>query len=141
MVGAEHVIVTTEYRLALDSTDIRVESSFTNTGDATVTLWIGDAMDHDGAGRHSGVAGTGTVATPYGAPADFAPEGRWIGMTGTDGQVYGLLSEDDAWDAYGNGNWIMSRREVQIPAGGDVVLERVLTARTVDGELWDVLRA
>lgn len=141
VVGAEHVTVTTEYRLAPDSTDIRVSSTFTNTGDAPVTLWIGDAMDHDGAGQRSGVAGTGTVSTPYGAPAAFAPEGRWIGMTGTDGQVYGLLYEDDAWDAYGNGNWIMSRREVQIPAGGDVVLERVLTARTISGELWDVLGA
>lgn len=50
VVGAEHVTVTTGYRLAPDSTDIRVSSTSTNIGGEPVTLWIADAMDHDGAG-------------------------------------------------------------------------------------------
>lgn len=135
------VTVTTDYTLAEGSRDIDVLSTFRNTGASPITLWIGDAMDHDGAGQRSGVAGIGTVDTPYGTPAQFTPTGDWIGMTGTDGQLYGIKYADGGWDAYGNGNWIMSRQRVTISAGGSVELRRVLTSRTQTGALWSALDA
>ncbi|RCK69041.1 hypothetical protein DT076_11805 [Desertihabitans brevis] len=140
VVGQEQVRVSTRYRLAAGSRDVEVRSTFANQGSSAVTLWVGDAMDHDGAGQRSGVPGHGTIATPYGSPAAYAPSAPWMGMTGTDGQVYGLLYAEDGFDCYGNGNWIMSRREVRLEPGATVELVRRLTARAVlDEDPWEVL--
>ena len=67
--------------------------------------------------------GHGTIATPYAEQAFYPPARRWIGMTGTDGQTYGLVYAAGGFTAYGNGNWIMSQREVTLRAGR-VVLAR-----------------
>ena len=41
-------------------------------------------------------------------------------MTGTDKQVYGLVYSGDTSEllGYGNGNWIMSQKKIEVPAGG-----------------------
>ncbi|WP_197429899.1 alkaline phosphatase D family protein [Auraticoccus cholistanensis] len=140
VVGVEQVSVRTRYRLAAGSQDVEVTSTFRNAGTDPVTLWVGDAIDHDGAGQRSGVPGHGTISTPYGSPAVYVPTAPWMGMTGTDQQVYGLLYDEAGFDCYGNSNWIMSRRQVTVPAGGSYVLARRLTVRLALGtDPWQVL--
>lgn len=140
VVGVEQVSVRTTYRLGTGAQDVEVTSTFRNARTDAVTLWVGDAIDHDGAGQRSGVPGHGTITTPYASPAVYAPTAPWMGMTGTDGQVYGLLYAEGGFDCYGNSNWIMSRRQVTIAAGGVFELERRLTARmTLGADPWQVL--
>jgi hypothetical protein len=91
-------------------------------------VWVGDAVDHDGPGQRSGVPGHGTISTPYGSPAEYRPTGPWIGMTGSDRQTYGIVYEDAGFTAYGNGNWIMSVREVNLAAGQSWTLRRRIAA-------------
>lgn len=132
--------VVTTYTLREGEDSVLAESAFTNGSAAPVTVWVGDAMDHDGSGQRSGVAGHGTIATPYGEPADYAPSGRWIGMTGTDGQTYGLVYAEGGFGAYGNGNWIMSQRQVTIAPGATFTLARRIVAVTNGfGDPWAVL--
>jgi hypothetical protein len=103
-------------------------------------VWVGDAIDHDGSGQRSGVSGRGTIATPYGEPAEHPPAGNWIGMTGTDGQTYGLVYAEGGFTAYGNGNWIMSQRQVTIAPGATFALVRQIVATTNGyGDPWTVL--
>ncbi len=49
-------------------------------------------------------------------------------MTGTDPQVFGLVygTPATAFDVYAAGNWIMSRFNVDVPAGGSYTLTRKL---------------
>ena len=96
---------------------ITADSVFTNRGNVSVTVWVGDAIDHDGPCQRSGVPGHGTITTPYGSPAVYTPTAPWIAMTGSDAQTYALRYEDAEFTAYGNGNWIQSQRQVTIPAG------------------------
>ncbi len=131
--------VTTEYSVEPGRSWIAAESVFTNPGEAA-TVWIGDAIDHDGPGQRSGVAGHGTITTPYGSPAEYRPTGPWIGMTGGDAQTYGLVYEDASFTAYGNGNWIQSRFRVTIPVGGTWTLRRrIVAAATTGPDPWHVL--
>ncbi|NYE72945.1 alkaline phosphatase D family protein [Microlunatus parietis] len=124
---AAGITVATRYAAATDPW-ISVETTLTNTGAAPVTLWVGDAVDHDGPGQRSGVPGHGTISTPYGSPAEYRPTGPWIGMTGSDRQTYGIVYQDSEFTAYGNGNWIMSLREITLAAGQDWTLRRRITA-------------
>ncbi len=119
--------VVTTYEVAAGEPWITATSVFTNPG-ATGTWWIGDAIDYDGPGQRSGVAGHGTIATPYGSPAAYLTTGRWIGMTGTDAQTYALVYANSGFTAYGNGNWIQSQHEVTIAAGGTWTLTRRIAA-------------
>ncbi len=140
VVGVEQVSVRTTYRLAADAQDVEVTSTFRNAGTDAVTLWVGDALDHDGAGQRSGVPGHGTISTPYGSPAAYQPSAPWMGMTGTDRQVYGVLYDEPGFDCYGNGNWIMSRRQVTLAPGEAYALVRRLTVRmALDADPWEVL--
>jgi hypothetical protein len=132
--------VVTTYRLAPGDDFADAESAFTNRGAEPVTVWVGDAIDHDGSGQRSGVSGHGTIATPYDQPAEHPPSGRWIGMTGTDGQTYGLVYAEGGFTAYGNGNWIMSQRQVTIAPGATFTLARQLVAAPNGyGDPWTVL--
>ena len=49
-------------------------------------------------------------------------------MTGSDPQVVGLVygTPASAFDVYAAGNWVMSRFNVDVPAGGSYTLTRKL---------------
>ena len=122
------IAVSTEYTVAEDDRWVTAVSTFTNTGTTARVLWVGDAMDHDGTGQRSGVPGTGAITTPYESPAAYQPAAPWIGATGTDRQTYALMYDEPSFDAYGNGNWIMSRRRITLGPGGSYWLRRRLVA-------------
>ncbi|MDQ3569109.1 MAG: alkaline phosphatase D family protein [Actinomycetota bacterium] len=124
------VAVTTTYTVRPDQEWVTAESVYVNGGSESVAVWVGDALDHDGAGQRSGVAGHGTITTPYGSPREYVPSEPWMGMTGNDAQTYGLIYDDGytGLTAYGNGNYIMSRLSVELPAGGSCVLRRGIVA-------------
>jgi phosphodiesterase/alkaline phosphatase D-like protein len=118
--------VTTTYMIRPNEPWVTAESTFANSGSVPRSLWLGDALDHDGAGQRSGVAGHGTITS--GTPADYAPTAPWIGMTGSDRQTYGLLYEDTSFGAYAVGNWVMSQRQVTIAPGETFTLRRRIVA-------------
>ena len=63
-------------------------------------------------------------------------------MTGTDGQTYGLVYAEAGFTAYGNGNWIMSQREVTLAPGESFSLVRDIVAVSNGfGDPWAVLDA
>lgn len=134
---AELAVVTT-YRLAEGDTSITVDSAFTNGAGTPLTVWVGDVIDRDGAGQRSGVAGHGTITT---GPSDYTPTGRWIGMTGTDGQLYALVYDEGGWTAYAAGIWVMSQRQVTIAPGETFTLRRriVAAAAARNGSSWGPL--
>jgi phosphodiesterase/alkaline phosphatase D-like protein len=122
------ITVSTTYAADAEHPWISTDTTITNTGSAAVTVWIGDAVDHDGPGQRSGVPGHGTITTPYASPADYVPAGPWIGMTGSDRQTYGIVYEDAEFGAYGNGNWVMSQRELSLDPGQAWTLRRRIVA-------------
>jgi len=132
--------VVTEYALAEGARAIEARSTFTNGGAGPVSVWVGDVIDHDGTGQRSGVAGHGTITT---GPSDYVPAGRWIGMTGTDGQLYGLVYDEGGWTAYAAGIWVMSQRQVTIAPGASFTLARriVAIAAAAEGSAWSPLDA
>ncbi|WP_432043846.1 alkaline phosphatase D family protein [Streptomyces cadmiisoli] len=118
--------VVTTYSVTRDEPWVTAESTFTNRGTAARTFWVGDVLDHDGAGQRSGVAGHGTVTAS--APVDFTPTAPWIGMTGSDGQTYGLLYDEPGFTAYACGIWVMSQRQVTLDPGAAFTLRRRIAA-------------
>lgn len=131
----ESLEVDTTYTVREDEEWVTAETVLTNTGAAAQTVWVGDAIDHDGAGQRSLVPGHGTIRTPYAEPGAYQPSAPWIGMTGDDGQSFGLVyAAGTVFEAYGNGNWIMSRQQVEIPAGGSFSLTRRIVATRGDLE-------
>jgi phosphodiesterase/alkaline phosphatase D-like protein len=129
--------VVTTYTLQAGEGSVVAVSAFTNGGAEPVTVWVGDVIDHDGAGQRSGVAGHGTITTPFEVQHEYPPSGPWIGMTGSDGQTYALVYEEAGWTAYGNGNWIMSQRQVTIAPGETFALVRRIVAVTNGfGDPW-----
>ncbi|MGW1682724.1 outer membrane protein assembly factor BamB family protein [Saccharopolyspora sp. NPDC002376] len=126
--SAEHpgLKVVTTYTATPQDEWITAESVFTNTSGSAMPVWVGDAMDYDGAGQRSGVAGHPVIDT--GTAASYQPTGSWIGQTGTDGsqQTYGLIytPQSGEFTGYGFRNWIMSKFRVEIPAGGSHTLTR-----------------
>ncbi|MFG1706232.1 alkaline phosphatase D family protein [Nonomuraea sp. M3C6] len=124
--AAPEVRVVTTYTIRAGEPWVSAESVFTNQGTAARTLWIGDVIDHDGAGQRSGVPGAGIVTAS--APADFTPAAPWIGMTGSDGQTYALLYDEPGFTAYACGIWVMSQRQVTIQPGAAFTLRRRIAA-------------
>ncbi|WP_435220638.1 alkaline phosphatase D family protein [Streptomyces sp. Tue6028] len=118
--------VTTTFSIRQDEPWITAESTFTNTGTTPRTFWLGDVLDHDGAGQRSGVAGHGTVTAS--TPADYTPTEPWIAMTGSDAQTYGLLYDEAGFTAYATGIWVMSQRQVTLEPGSAYTLRRRITA-------------
>lgn len=133
------IIVETTFTVAPEQPWALAESVFTNAGATAATVWIGDAIDHDGAGQRSGVAGHGTISTPYGSPGAYVPTGRWIGMTGGDAQTYAIVYEDNDFTGYGNGNWIQSQRKVDIAPRQSWTLRRRIVAVPHSGDAWAVI--
>jgi outer membrane protein assembly factor BamB/predicted MPP superfamily phosphohydrolase len=105
---------------------ITANTVFSNTGNETQALWIGDAIDYDGSGQKSGVGGHHSITLSYSNPQEFKLSEPWIGMTGNDKQVYGLVYSEDSSEliGYGNGNWIMSQKKIELPAGESYTLKR-----------------
>jgi hypothetical protein len=132
--------VVTDYELKAGEAWIAARSAFTNRGTTPLSVWVGDVIDHDGAGQRGGVAGHGTITT---GPVDYTPGGDWIGMTGTDGQLYGLVYEQPGWIAYAAGIWVMTQRQVTIAPGQTFTLVRriVATAAAPEGSPWAPLDA
>ncbi|MEE6258993.1 alkaline phosphatase D family protein [Plantactinospora sonchi] len=118
--------VVSTYTVRADEPWVAVASVFTNQGAAPCVFWTGDALDHDGAGQRSGVAGHGTITAS--APADYPPTAPWIGMTGSDRQTYGLLYADVDFVAYAAYNWVMSQRQVTLAPGETFTLRRRIVA-------------
>jgi phosphodiesterase/alkaline phosphatase D-like protein len=136
---ATEVEVVTTYRLAAGQRWIDAETAFTNHGAAPRALWVGDVIDYDGTGQRSGVAGHGTITT---GPEDYTPAGRWIGMTGVDAQLYGLVYAEGGWTAYAAGIWVMSQLQVTIAPGETFVLARRIVATAAgDDDVWAPLDA
>ncbi|MFD7407675.1 alkaline phosphatase D family protein [Streptomyces sp. NPDC059866] len=124
--------VVTTYTVTHGERWVVAESVFTNRGTAEQSFWVGDVIDHDGLGQRSGVPGTGIVTA--GSPADFTPTAPWIGMTGLDGQTYGLVYEDTKFTAYACGIWTMSQRKVTLPPGRAFTLRRRIVAADNGGD-------
>lgn len=126
--GMAGLTATTTYTLRPGDTHITVDTVFDNAGTENRHVWVGDSMDHDAAGQKSGVAGHPPITLSSGTPDEFAPDGRWIAMTGNDPQVYGLVYADaaGAFTGYAATNFSMSRFEVDIPSGGSYTLSRKL---------------
>jgi hypothetical protein len=128
--------VVTTYSLLPDEPWVTARSMITNTGPTPLPVWVGDVIDHDGTGQVSGVAGHGTITAAYQDPGAYRPSGRWIGMAGTDPQTYGLVYSPDGadFDAYGNGNWMMTRFDTEIPAGESFTLDRRVVVTINDAD-------
>ncbi|MFE7244647.1 PQQ-binding-like beta-propeller repeat protein [Streptomyces sp. NPDC057580] len=124
--GFTGLTATTTYTLKPGDTYATVTTELRNTGSDPLNVWTGDAMDHDAAGQASIIPGAGVVAP--GATAAYTPTKPYIGMTGTDPQVFGLVygTPASAFDVYAAGNWVMSRFQVEVPAGGSYTLTRRL---------------
>ncbi|WP_326561614.1 alkaline phosphatase D family protein [Micromonospora sp. NBC_01796] len=118
--------VVTTYTIRPNEPWVAAESTFTNRGTTPSTFWAGDALDHDGAGQRSGIAGHGTIEASD--PADYPPTAPWIGMTGTDRQTYGLLYDEGGFGAYAAYNWVMSQRQVTLAPGETYTLRRRIAA-------------
>ncbi|SDJ73591.1 Outer membrane protein assembly factor BamB, contains PQQ-like beta-propeller repeat [Nonomuraea maritima] len=124
--GFTGLTATTTYTLKPGDDFATVSTELSNSGSAPLNVWTGDAMDHDAAGQASVIPGAGIV--PAGATAEYKPTKPYFGMTGTDPQVFGLVygTPSDAFDVYAAGNWVMSRFNVDVPAGGSYTLTRKL---------------
>ncbi|MCA0757614.1 PQQ-binding-like beta-propeller repeat protein [Paenibacillus sp. N4] len=124
------ISVETTYTLKADEEWVTAETVINNSAAEPKSVWIGDAIDYDGAGQKSGVSGHEVITTPYSEPQPYTPSQPWIGMSGNDGQVYGLIYDGDmsGMTAYGNGNWMMSRIQAELPAGGSYTLVRRIAA-------------
>ena len=122
--------VTTTYTLEPDKPWVMAQSVFRNTGTDTISAWLGDAIDHDGGGQRSGIAGHGTITTSYGNPRQYTPTEPWIGMTGTDPQTYGLIydANPSGLVALATGNWVMSTLPAELAPGAELALNRRIVA-------------
>ncbi|MEO3747627.1 PQQ-binding-like beta-propeller repeat protein [Plantactinospora sp. B5E13] len=124
--GFPGLTATTTYTLRPGDAFATVSTELSNSGSAPLDVWTGDAMDHDAAGQASVIPGVGVVAP--GTTAAYAPTKPYLGMTGSDPQVFGLVygTPASAFDIYAAGNWVMSRFHVDVPAGGSYTLTRKL---------------
>ena len=122
--------VNTNFTIEKNQEWITAETIFTNHGSDTQTFWIGDAIDYDGSGQRSAAGNTDVITLPYSNPQLFNLNEPWIGMTGNDNQVYGLVYDGEMNDlkGYGNGNWIMSQKQIELPAGESYTLKRKVIA-------------
>jgi hypothetical protein len=125
-----NIDVDTTFTIEANQEWVTANSVFTNTGTETQTLWIGDAIDHDGSGQKSGAGGHNSITLSYSNPQEFTLSEPWIGMTGNDQQVYGLIYTGDTSEltGYGNGNWIMSQKKIELSAGESYSLNRSIVA-------------
>jgi outer membrane protein assembly factor BamB len=125
-----NINVETSFTIEANQEWITANTVFTNSGTESQTFWIGDAIDYDGSGQKSGAGGHPSITLPYSNPQEFHLSEPWIGMTGNDQQVYGLLYNGETNDltGYGNGNWIMSQKHIELSPGESYSLNRKIVA-------------
>jgi len=128
--------IVTTYTATADDQFITAETTFTNTSAAAMPLWVGDAMDHDGAGSRSAVAGSPVITS--GGPYSQTPNGnRWIGQAGTgpDHQTYGLVYSAASWDftGYSQSNFTMSKFHLTLAAGAQHTISRKVVVASNGG--------
>jgi hypothetical protein len=131
--SAEHpgLKIVTTYTTTADESFVTAETTFTNDSGAALPVWAGDAMDHDGAGSRSAVAGFPPVTS--GGPFSQVPTAkRWIGQSGTtsDNQTYGLVysAASGAFSGYSQSNFTMSKFKLELPVGGSHTISRRIVA-------------
>ncbi|MEV5963506.1 PQQ-binding-like beta-propeller repeat protein [Kribbella sp. NPDC051952] len=128
--------VVTTYTATADEQFIAAATTFTNATGAPLTVWAGDALDHDGAGSRSAVAGNAPVTT--GGPLAQTPDVKgWIGQSGTgaDNQTYGLVygADSGAFTGYSQAIWTMSKFKLDLPVGGEHTITRRIVAVSNEG--------
>jgi outer membrane protein assembly factor BamB len=128
--------VVTTYTATADEQFVTAATTFTNATGAPLTVWAGDALDHDGAGSRSAVSGNAVVTS--GGPFSHVPDAkRWIGQSGTgaDNQTYGLVYSAGSGDftGYSQAIWTMSKFKLELPAGGDHTITRRIVAVSNEG--------
>ncbi|MEV0283023.1 PQQ-binding-like beta-propeller repeat protein [Kribbella sp. NPDC050820] len=131
--SAEHpgLKIVTTYTATPDEQFVTAATTFTNESGAALSVWAGDAMDHDGTGSRSAVSGYPVITS--GGPFSQVPDAkRWIGQAGTgpDNQTYGLVYSTDsgAFTGYSQSNFTMSKFKLELPAGGDHTITRRIVA-------------
>ena len=132
--SAEHpgLKIVTTYTATADEQFITAATTFSNDSAAALSVWAGDAMDHDGAGSRSAVAGYPVITG--GGPFSQVPNAkRWIGQAGTgpDNQTYGLVYSEDsgAFTGYSQSNFTMSKFKLDLAAGaGHTITRKIVVA-------------
>ncbi len=128
--------VVTTFTATPDESFITADTTFTNGTGAALSVWAGDAIDHDGTGSRSAVAGFPVVTS--GGPFSQVPTAkRWIGQSGTtpDNETYGLVysAASGAFTGYSQSNFTMSKFKLDIPAGGDTTISRRIVVASNGG--------
>lgn len=128
--------IVTTYTATADDQFITAATTFTNDSAAALSVWAGDAMDHDGPGSRSAVSGFPVITS--GGPFSQVPNAnRWIGQSGTspDNQTYGLVYSADsgAFTGYSQSNFTMSKFKLDIPAGGSHTISRKIVVASNGG--------
>ncbi|WP_442913294.1 carboxypeptidase regulatory-like domain-containing protein [Kribbella sp. CA-293567] len=132
--SAEHpgLKIVTTYTATPDEQFITAATTFTNDSAAALSVWAGDAMDHDGPGSRSAVSGFAPVTS--GGPFSQVPNAnRWIAQAGTspDNQTYGLIytAASGPFTGYSQSNFTMSKFKLELaPGAGHTITRKIVAA-------------
>jgi outer membrane protein assembly factor BamB len=131
--SAEHpgLKIVTTYTATADDQFITAATTFTNDSAAALSVWAGDAMDHDGPGSRSAVSGFAPITS--GGPLSQVPNAnRWIAQSGTspDNQTYGLIytAASGPFAGYSQSNFTMSKFKLELAAGANHTISRKIVA-------------
>lgn len=129
------VTVETYYTMNAGESWVNAETLITNTTAVGITVWVGDVIDNDESGQTSHVPGIGDITAGYDYPAEYVPTAPWIAQYGSSSQCFGIiyLGDTSGMTTYGNSAWIQSRRQVTIPAGESVSMERLVICTSTEG--------
>ncbi|ADB31691.1 metallophosphoesterase [Kribbella flavida DSM 17836] len=132
-ISAEHpgLKIVTTYTATADEQFVTADTTFSNESAAGLSVWAGDAMDHDGPGSRSAVAGFPAITS--GGPFSQVPTAkRWIGQAGTspDNQTYGLVysAASGPFTGYSQSNFTMSKFKLDLAAGAGHTISRRIVA-------------
>ncbi|MEV6412301.1 PQQ-binding-like beta-propeller repeat protein [Kribbella sp. NPDC051718] len=128
--------IVTTYTATPDDQYVTAATTFTNDSPAALSVWAGDALDHDGAGSRSAVSGFPVITS--GGPFSQTPNAnRWIAQAGTgpDNQTYALIytTASGPFTGYSQSNFTMSKFKLDIPAGGAHTITRKLVVTSNGG--------
>ncbi|MBM7569246.1 CehA/McbA family metallohydrolase [Paenibacillus sacheonensis] len=123
--------VETTYAVKSGEQWIDAETVFKNTTGTPLTAYAGDALDHDGAGTLSYVPGTGQLPNL----ATYTPTAPWFAQYGTSGQAYGIVydSSFSGFTVFGDNSYVISEKQITIPANGEFRIMRHLIATGTEG--------
>ncbi|TWD83160.1 outer membrane protein assembly factor BamB [Kribbella amoyensis] len=137
--SAEHpgLKIVTTYTATADEQYVTAATTFTNDSGAALSVWAGDALDHDGPGSRSAVSGSPVVTS--GGPFSQVPDvKRWIGQAGTsaDNETYGLVYSADsgAFTGYSQSNFTMSKFKLDLATtASHTITRRIVVAANGGG--------